>query len=345
MVSVDQPASALDPKDVARAHRAIEPLHSHLYFAPEHDEHLTGVGLRPGRMCYFAGRAAPMGPVGAGVVTATFYNFSPSLVARMIPRAWTLASPEQVLAARLDAARASLTRLLGEAATSPRSPSSASCCARPPRCSRPRGARSTPGTPTCPGPRSRCWSCGTGPRCCASTAATGTSPRCCTPGWRARGARHPHRDRPGLHRGRRQGHPRLERRGVGRRSAALADRGLVDDAGSPRRARSCAPASRSTPTRSPPTPGCSSGPSAPRGSSRSPRGFARTLVANGAERSAWPSGDRRSGLATGLTRPYRSVNPDRGGAMTATERQQGSSRQADRRRCRLPGQRDLPQSR
>ena len=114
MVSVDQPASALDPKDVARAHRAVEPLHSHLYFAPEHDEYLSGVGLRPGRMAYFAGRAAPMGPVGAGVVTATFYNFSPSLVAHMIPRAWTLASPEQVLAARLDAARASLTRLLGE---------------------------------------------------------------------------------------------------------------------------------------------------------------------------------------------------------------------------------------
>jgi hypothetical protein len=61
-----------------------------------------------------------MGPVGAGVVTATFYNFSPSLVAHMIPRAWTLAAPEQVLAARLDAARASLTRLLGEeAADSP----------------------------------------------------------------------------------------------------------------------------------------------------------------------------------------------------------------------------------
>jgi hypothetical protein len=54
-----------------------------------------------------------MGAVGAGVVTATFYNFAPSLVAHMIPRAWTLASPEQVLAARLDAARASLTRLLG----------------------------------------------------------------------------------------------------------------------------------------------------------------------------------------------------------------------------------------
>src|SRR5215218_10106111 len=116
MVSVDQHPSGLDPKDVARAHRAIEPLHSHVYFAPEHDEKLGALGLKPGRMSYFAGRAAPMGAVGAGVVTATFYNFSPSLVAHMIPRAWSLAAPEQVLAARLDIARASLTRLLGEEA-------------------------------------------------------------------------------------------------------------------------------------------------------------------------------------------------------------------------------------
>jgi hypothetical protein len=111
MVSVDHPA--LDPQVVARAHRAVEPLHNHLYFAPEQDEYLTAVGLRPGRMCYFAGRAAPMGAVGPGVVAATFYNFSPSLIARHIPRAWTLATPEQVVAARFDAARASLTRLLG----------------------------------------------------------------------------------------------------------------------------------------------------------------------------------------------------------------------------------------
>src|SRR5215213_4818378 len=113
MVSVDQHPSGLDPAVVARAHRAVEPLHSHMYFAPEHDATFSALGLRPGRMSYFAGRAAPMGAVGAGVVTATFYNFSPSLVAHMIPRAWTLASPEQVVAARLEAARASLTRLLG----------------------------------------------------------------------------------------------------------------------------------------------------------------------------------------------------------------------------------------
>jgi hypothetical protein len=118
MVSADRSDPAVDTALANRAHRAFEPLHNHLYFAPEQDEHLTAVGVRPGRMCYFAGRAAPMGAVGPGVVTATFYNFSPSLVAHMIPRAWTLASPEQVLAARLDAARASLTRMLGDAAGS-----------------------------------------------------------------------------------------------------------------------------------------------------------------------------------------------------------------------------------
>ena len=116
MVSADQPP--FDPALVGRAHRAVDPLHAQLYFAPEQDQYLAAIGLRPGRMSYFAGRAAPMGAVGAGVVTATFYNFSPSLVAHMIPRAWTLASPERVLAARLDAARASLTRTLGEAAGS-----------------------------------------------------------------------------------------------------------------------------------------------------------------------------------------------------------------------------------
>jgi hypothetical protein len=120
MVSADQPTPVFDPALIGRAHRAIDPLHAHVYFAPETDERLAALGLRPGRMVYFAGRSAPMGAVGAGVVTATFYNFSPSLVAHMVPRAWTLASPEQVIAARLDAARASLTRLLGEeAAASP----------------------------------------------------------------------------------------------------------------------------------------------------------------------------------------------------------------------------------
>lgn len=96
-----------------RAHNATNSLHSLIYFAPETEQHLTSVGLGAGRMCYFAGRAAPMGAVGSGVVTATFYNFSPGLVARSIPAAWELSSPDTVTRARLAAAGAALTRLLG----------------------------------------------------------------------------------------------------------------------------------------------------------------------------------------------------------------------------------------
>jgi hypothetical protein len=65
-------------------------------------------------MCYFAGRAAPMGAVGQGVVTATFYNFNPALVAQSIPAAWQLATPAAVIDARYAAVDAALTRLLGE---------------------------------------------------------------------------------------------------------------------------------------------------------------------------------------------------------------------------------------
>lgn len=97
----------------ARARRATESLHSLIYFAPEQDEELTAVGIRPGRMCYFASRSAPMGAVSAGVTAATFYNFNPDLVAKYIPRAWTLASPETVIAARFRAADRALRRLLG----------------------------------------------------------------------------------------------------------------------------------------------------------------------------------------------------------------------------------------
>lgn len=95
------------------AHNATNSLHSLIYFAPEAERELTRVGLRAGRMCYFAGRAAPMGAVSSGVVAATFYNFNPALVARSIPEAWELASPAVVIGARFAAADAVLTRLLG----------------------------------------------------------------------------------------------------------------------------------------------------------------------------------------------------------------------------------------
>lgn len=84
------------------------------YFAPETEQHLTAAGLKPGRMTYFAGRSAPMGAVGPGVVTATFYNFNPALVARHIPAAWALATPQALVTARFAAADAALRRMLGD---------------------------------------------------------------------------------------------------------------------------------------------------------------------------------------------------------------------------------------
>ena len=98
---------------VQLAHDATGLLHSFVYFAPETAEHLVGAGLEAGQMCYLAGRAAPMGAVGAGVVAATFYNFNPALVARFIPRAWDLAHPSAVVDARFAAVDAASRRLLG----------------------------------------------------------------------------------------------------------------------------------------------------------------------------------------------------------------------------------------
>jgi hypothetical protein len=61
-------------------------------------------------MGYFAARSAPLGQVPADLVTAVFYNFANSHVARALPAAWEYASPEQVLHARETAAVAALQR-------------------------------------------------------------------------------------------------------------------------------------------------------------------------------------------------------------------------------------------
>jgi hypothetical protein len=101
----------------ARANRALDSLHSFVYFIPEAEEEWTDIGLRPGRMGYFASRSAPLGPVPAEVTAATFYNFNPTLVARYIPRAWSLVAPADICAARLRVADRGLHRLIGDEVT------------------------------------------------------------------------------------------------------------------------------------------------------------------------------------------------------------------------------------
>jgi hypothetical protein len=97
-----------------RCHNVINPLHSTHYFSPDLDRELTALGIADRRAAYLAVRAAAMGPVGAGVVTATFYNYRPGLVALHLPAVWETARPEAVLAARMRAVDATLRRLLGE---------------------------------------------------------------------------------------------------------------------------------------------------------------------------------------------------------------------------------------
>jgi hypothetical protein len=103
----------MDSALVRRCHDALEPIVVLGFVAKESADHLAGTGLEPGRMCSLASRVAPLGAVGAGVVTATFYSASPALIGTYFPRAWTCADPADVIAARYAAADVALRRVLG----------------------------------------------------------------------------------------------------------------------------------------------------------------------------------------------------------------------------------------
>jgi Helix-turn-helix family len=98
-----------------RLWRALEPYHAVVYFIPETRRRTDALGLKGGWMSYFGTRAAPLGPVPAEVVAALFYNFHPDMVRRAIPDAWSLATPEALMEARLAAVDEGLRRLLGPA--------------------------------------------------------------------------------------------------------------------------------------------------------------------------------------------------------------------------------------
>jgi hypothetical protein len=95
-----------------RMWRVFEPVHGATYFAPEVAEAFRACGLKGFWMGYFAGRAAPLGPVEPAVVEATFYNFAPWRVRRAIPDAWRFADRQRVLESRLGATVAALERLV-----------------------------------------------------------------------------------------------------------------------------------------------------------------------------------------------------------------------------------------
>ena len=104
----------MDPRLSRVIWHHLECINAVTYFSPECREAPVRLGLRGFWMGYFACRAAPLGPVGAPVVEATFFNFHPTRVQRAIPEAWSCASPVEVLAARASSAAAALRRLLSD---------------------------------------------------------------------------------------------------------------------------------------------------------------------------------------------------------------------------------------
>jgi hypothetical protein len=98
------------PRLARRFFERFEPVHAVTYFSPESRAAFDGLGYRGFWMGYFAGRSAPLGVVPIDVVTAMFYNFAPSRVAKALPAAWEVASPGAALRAREDSAVATLRR-------------------------------------------------------------------------------------------------------------------------------------------------------------------------------------------------------------------------------------------
>lgn len=103
----------MEPVTARKTWRTVEPIHGLVYFAPQADEAYGALGLAD-RSGYFASRSAAMGPVGAEVVIATFFNFNPALVSAAMDGVWDRVTPAAVIEARFTVARDALRAAIGE---------------------------------------------------------------------------------------------------------------------------------------------------------------------------------------------------------------------------------------
>lgn len=94
-----------------------EPVHAIAYFDPAVAGCLADDGLHGFWNGYFAGRFAPLGPVGAGPVTALAYGFAPRMVANAVPKVWSRITPAQTVLSRLGAAGRTLAPLIAAGST------------------------------------------------------------------------------------------------------------------------------------------------------------------------------------------------------------------------------------
>lgn len=208
----------MDSAAAGRAARALDLLHSFTYFAPEVHSELGELGLEGAAMKYVASRVAPMGKVGPGVATATFYNFAPRLIEAALPAAWEIATPSEVYEARVRGVDAAMTRWLGaDVIASPEMAEAAELAATV--------ARSIPGVdgralfagytdqPWPEAPHLVFWHALTSPRIPRGRARRSVAG--CRP-LGARCARHAHREQDRVQRGIREGEQGLDHRRMGR---------------------------------------------------------------------------------------------------------------------------------
>jgi len=107
--------AAVPPAEARRLWTFIEPIHAVTYFCPQPRAAFEAANLRGFWRGYFAGRSAPLGPVGAAPVIALFYVFAPRMVTRALPDVWTRAEPAAALHARVEGSVTALTDALGDA--------------------------------------------------------------------------------------------------------------------------------------------------------------------------------------------------------------------------------------
>ena len=118
----------MDPlsEQARRLRTLIEPLAAGIYFAPEAHAAYAALGFEPSPaasdgvqmpdgIAYFASRGACLGQVHGEVVAAAFGVFNPEVVIPMVAHAWTITDAPSILEARLEGARGSLRRMLGDA--------------------------------------------------------------------------------------------------------------------------------------------------------------------------------------------------------------------------------------
>lgn len=94
--------------------RVLEPFHQLSYRSAEGVASMGRLGLDRPDLQYFGARLCAAGPVSAPLATALVFGHAPDLVARAVPEVWRRAAPEQVLVARVEAADATLRRVLRE---------------------------------------------------------------------------------------------------------------------------------------------------------------------------------------------------------------------------------------